>query len=177
MATVTVNANGDGTQSGTWTTTDTLFYTEIEAIASADDDTSTVLSDTVPLNDYIYFLLDDMPTDFSVITAVDVVIRGSALIEKVSITITVSIEKSDESTALTDGKTMQWTGGTFSTLTVTPTITGDTDKTSWDGARVRIECTTDGDGQVELTAMDIDITYTTIGNSSYYRASQAGAIS
>ncbi len=141
MATTIVYPNGDGTKtnwSGVGDTTN--LYANIDEGTTSPDDNDYSLSAT-SLSE-IYFLLGDMPSDFGTATGATIRCRliesyfskdGGALRFDYC-----QLVQSNESTAITATSTI--TGTTLpATYAFTPTITGATDKTTWDGARLKFK--------------------------------------
>lgn len=167
MASVTVLPNADGTGMTNWS----IFGGPSSRYGAVNNGVSTP-DDTDYIRQYIsegggpfsgFMGWEDMPVDFDVITAVSLKIRQRATITQDGFQ--VRIFKSDESTALTSNIT--WTEssmtGSFANYTKVFTITGDTDKTSWDGAVIKLTHDGPGDGddpQWDISEMELDITYT-----------------
>lgn len=160
MSTTTVYPNGDGTKTG-WTNessgTSNLYASVDEGTGSPNDaDYNQVFT-----NDVIAYLLGDMPSDFDAATAVTVKVRLQRLTNKgwdrqFS---TCALYKSDESTAITATCDLTGTTGTVTTYTFTPSITGATDKTSWDGMRLKFNTPTGTTGSLFIYAVQVEITY------------------
>lgn len=161
MPSTTVYPNGDGTKTG-WTGTGdtTNLYANVDAgtVTPTDADFNSA-SSNVP----IYFLLGNMPGDFYAATAVTIRVRCNvtALKDNNRQFSTASIVKSDESTALTGDGNIASATATITTLSVSPSITGDTDKTSWDGARIKIGALTGTSGSASIHEIQVEITYDT----------------
>ena len=162
MASTTVYPNGDGTKTG-WTNessgTSNLYASVDEGTGSPNDaDYNQVVT-----NNPIAYLLGDMPSDFDTATAVTIKVRLQKGVFKdwdrqFS---TCALYKSDESTAITATCDLTGTTGTITTYTFTPTITGATDKTSWDGMRLKFNTPTGTVGVLLIYAMQVEIDYTT----------------
>lgn len=161
MPSTTVYPNGDGTKTG-WTgtgSTSNLWDNVNEGTVTPADADFNSASTNVPL----YFLLGDMPVDFYAATAVTIRIRCNVTAAKGNNRqfSTASIVKSNESTALTGDGNIASATATITTLSVSPSITGDTDKTSWDGARLKIGALTGSSGSASIHAVQVEITYDT----------------
>ena len=162
MATVTVYPNADGTL-GFWTDagsgTSNLYTNVDEGTASPND------SDLIKcgvINSAIFLLLGDMPSDFDVITAVVVKVRLRRDTSKGDFKSlnNFRLYQSDESTALTDDYVLSSTPTSFTTDSHTFTITGSTSKSNWDGARLKLVTNSGTSGNVQVSAIQVDITYT-----------------
>lgn len=160
MASTTVYPNGDGTTTG-WTNeasgTSNLWD-------SVDEGTVTPVDanyNQVFTNDVIAYLIGNMPSDFDTATAVTVKVRLQRGVVKgwdrqFS---TCALYKSDESTEITATCDLTGTTGTVTTFTFTPSITGATDKTSWDGMRLKFNTPTGTSGSLWIYAVQVEITY------------------
>lgn len=160
MASTTVYPNGDGTKTG-WTNessgTSNLWD-------SVDEGTVTPVDanyNQVVTNDVIAYLLQDMPPDFDTATAVTIKVRLQKGVFKSwdRQFSTCALYKSDESTAITATCDLTGTTGTVTTFTFTPSITGATDKTSWDGMRLKFNTPTGSSGSLWIYAIQVEITY------------------
>lgn len=160
MATTTVYPNADGTNGG-WTdqasSSSNLYASVDEGTDSPNDaDYSQCVSNVT-----MAYLLGNMPGDFDAATAVTIKVRLQRGVVKgwdrqFS---TCALYKSDESTAITATCDLTGTTGTVTTFTFTPTITGATDKTSWDGMRLKFNTPTGTSGSLFIYAVQIEITY------------------
>lgn len=160
MSTTTVYPNGDASTTG-WTDETTLGLTNLNAKVS-EGTVSPNDSTYVDLNaglQPISFNLADMPSDFSVATAVSVVVRGLKS-GSGSRTFTVQLFQSDGTTALTGTAVSSTASAGFTNFTMAPTITGATDKTSWDGAILKITPTGSSSPETQISATQVTITYT-----------------
>lgn len=158
----TLTPNGNGTFSGLWGGTGgtpTYSYTEIDEGFSPPSDTDyiTCASDSASG----FWLLSDCPSDW--VTALTCTARiraqdsGKGTPRDWN---TIQIFKSDESTALTGTASLAAsTSASWATFTASLTITGATDKTSWDGARVKLTSNSGGSGSAWLSALQIEMTY------------------
>lgn len=161
MSTTTVLANGTGTNTA-WQDAGggtSNMHTNVDELIASANDSDYIQSITTPNS--IFLLLQDMPADLSAVTGVSVQIRAQR--NGSSRTVTTQIFKSDESTALTDAKTQTPPNGSWSNFTNAHSVTGATDKTSWDGARIKI---TSSNSSVLVSCFQVDITYTATGGSS-----------
>lgn len=165
MATATMLPDGDGTHVGVVGEIDNggsgPYYTNVDEGTTTPDDANAILFSSNPSS--IFLTLTATPVDCSVVTAVTIKIR-TVNASKGNAVSSCQIFKSDESTALTASATISGTT-TATTYTLNPSITGDTDKTSWDGARIKINAS-GGSGIAVCYALQVDITYTAGGGSS-----------
>lgn len=175
MASTTVYPNGDGTKTG-WTGTGDAsnLYANIDEGTDTPTDADYNTSDTTAAVQTIYFLLDNMPSDFDTATAVTIYLRVARAAGKVNKLFDYcQLVQSDESTAITATASITTTT-TITTVNYSPSITGGTSKTIWDGARLKV--TTNATfGAVYLYAAQVAITYTaaadTLGGASGSRRS------
>ena len=162
MASTTLYPNSDGTKTG-WTNeasgTSNLYASIDEGTASPSDADYNQTAG----NNVIAYLLTDTPSDFVTATAVTIKVRLQKLVFKSNDLqfSTCALYKSDESTAITATCDLTGTTGTITTYTFTPTITGATDKTSWDGARLKFNAPTGTTGSVFIYAVQVEVTYST----------------
>jgi len=161
MATSTVYPNGDGSI-GAWTNqafSGTNLYLSVdEPIASANDADS-IRASTAGTSSAVFLLLEDMPSDFDTMDAMIVLqIRCNA---SAGFFGSIAFYQSDETTALTNSSVPAVTS-TMTNYSLTFTLTGATDKTSWDGARLKISTDTSMSSSLVITALQIDITYSAI---------------
>lgn len=160
MASTTVYPNGDGTKAS-WSNeslgTSNLYAAVDEGTNSPNDADYNQAS----TNDVIAYLVGDMPSDFDTATAVTIKVRLSRVTSKGADRqfSTCALYKSDESTAITSTCDLTGTTGTATTYTFTPSITGATDKTSWDGMRLKFNTPTGTTGSIFIYAVQIEITY------------------
>ena len=160
MATATLYPDGDGTVSGTvgGVPAPPPYYANIDEGTDTPDDGDSVLLTSTPA--FIFVTLTATPVDCSTVTAVAIKIR-TADSSKGRTIASCQIFQNDESTAITSLATI--TGSTTNTTyTLNPSITGATDKTSWDGARLKIN-SGGSPGSAAIFATQVDITYTTGG--------------
>ncbi len=119
-----------------------------------------------------------MPSDLSVVTAVDIKMRVSTgkLGDFVHWNY-AQIVGSDETTALTSTISMSAANGVFTptTYTFTPTTIHVTDKTSWDGARLKFRTGTGTSSNAKLYATEVVITYTASSGTTYTEIGSGGA--
>ena len=166
MAATTVVPNGDGTLnswSGTYTSID-------EGVATYNDSD---LVTTTAQNQSCFFLLQDMPADFGTATAVTIKIRCKRSTSKgdyISFG-PIQLVQSDEATAITATSEIG-ESTTMTTLEYSPSITGGTSKTTWDGARVKVTASSGTSGTLSISCIDVVITYTpaVTGNPWYHNA-------
>jgi hypothetical protein len=149
--------DGDGTLGG-WTTeagSATNVYKSVHDDPSEPDDTKYAKNTTV--SNAMFLKLRDTPANFDVATAVSITIRCKRTGDK-SIR-GVRIYKADESTPLTADATIT-DSSSFTNYTVKPNLTGDTDKTSWDGARIKIDTGSGGTtGEIQISAVTVFVSY------------------
>lgn len=161
MATTTAQPNGDAFVSG-WvneSSSGTNVYLSVDEGVNTNDSDTTYMAGID--GDIAQFNLTNMPSNFSVATGVTVRIRARNTNSKgdAASLSQVKLLKSDLITALTS------TGGgitlttSYVTYEQTLTITGSTDKTSWDGAVLNIQAN-GTNGLARVTAIEVLITYT-----------------
>ena len=110
---------------------------------------------------YASWPLVDMPSDLSVVTAVTINIRearGGSKGDR-AVLQSVQIFKSDGTTAITSSVTATDTT-TPTTFNLTPSTINYDDKTSWDGAVVKVLQNTGTGIGIRVYKLDVDITYT-----------------
>ena len=170
----TVVPNGDGTKTG-WTgvgDTSNLYANVDEGTASPNDTDYTGCGTGAGA---LYLLLQNMPVDFVTARSVIIRVRLSRLTSKGANLdySTVSIVKADESTALTANGTISGQTSTPTTNSVSPSITGSTDKSSWDGARLKIGAPTGSSGSLFFYAAQVEITYDVAAAGRIHRAAMS----
>lgn len=101
--------------------------------------------------------LQNMPSDFVAITSVTLKARALKVSSKNTKLITFSIVDSTGA-ALTTGSTPTLTTS-FTTFSMTLTVTGSTSKSAWDGAQIKM-LTDSNSGNVQVSAVQVEITYT-----------------
>lgn len=155
MSFVTAKPNADGTR-GAWTgdagETTNLYAKVIDASDSTYIKTSTG-------SDSVFLLLDNMPADFDKITAITVSVRGKRNSNKgdyINFS-SARIYKSDESTALTAASTFSFST-TVADYSEALALTGSLDKTSWDGARIKL--TSDGGSSSSINVYEVSVAIT-----------------
>lgn len=160
MATDTLYPNTDGTKTG-WSgigdTTNLWNNVNEGTVSYSDTDFNT--GSTTPL----FHGLTDTNVNFYQANSVVVRIRlaistGKSDNRQFS---TVQIFKSDETTALTNAVSIASGTGSFTTLVANLTVTGATDKTSWDGARIKIGAMTGTNGGGYVSAIQVEVDYST----------------
>ena len=110
---------------------------------------------------YASWPLVDMPSDLSVVTAVTINIReaqGSKSGDFGNLS-SVQIFKSDGTTAITSSVTAT-DSTTITTFNLTPATISFTDKTSWDGAVIKVLQDGGTGTGIRVYKLDVDITYT-----------------
>ncbi len=162
MANITVYPNGDYSI-GSWVNesagTTNLYLSVNEGTGTPDDLDYVVSSDN---NDSIFFELDDMPSDFWQVTSVTVRlrIRESGSKGDYRRFSGGQIYQNDGTTAISDNFTVTGTG-TTTTFSYNPTISGPTNRTAWNGAKLRIYTSSaDDSGSCYIYAVEVEITYT-----------------
>lgn len=158
MATTTLYPDGDGTNSGTVNSVPAgpPYYTTIDEGTSSPNDSDYILmTGTVT----VAVTLTDLPTDAVTVTNVTIKIRCNNPSKADTVVSGCRLFKSDQTTALTALASITATT-TPTTYSLTPTITGDTDKTSWDGARLLVYTTGTANAAAYLAAQ-VDVTYST----------------
>ena len=171
-STVTVKPNADGSTLGTWAIVgESTRHDAVNHGVDSADDTEYIRSNPSEgdSNRHCYLGLENMPTDFSNATAVTGKVRQRAFVQSNDDGSKYQIFKSDGTTALTDQLTFNADGteittlsGGFRTDTLSFTITGSTDKTSWDGALLKITHEGPGNGDdphLEVSEVEITISY------------------
>ena len=168
MASTTVYPNGDGTING-WTEWapstggTTNLYQKIDEGTASPNDSDSVIGGYAAGSYYI--LLGDMPVDFGTATAVSIKVRAQYTTGKGDVkSFDCRLVKSDETTAIT-ASTNTTVTASAATYTIPPSITGATDKTSWDGMRLKLTPvasagTPGSNGGIIVSAVQVDITYT-----------------
>jgi hypothetical protein len=137
-ATTDLRPTGDGTIAGGWTTTGVNYWTEID-----DDPDSPVTADYVAgSGGSSFFLLTDMPADFSAMrtASVKVHLRGDNLTPvDGAVTLYAQLVQSDESTPLSDEATVSvQTDENWETASVELAGIVAGNDTTWDGARLKL---------------------------------------
>jgi hypothetical protein len=167
--------NGDGTIGG-WTTNTggtTNLYQCIDEGTNYPDDSDYVKCSTV--NSACYFTLRDMPVNFDHAVSVTIKIRckrtdGTGDYRSLHY---VQIVENDEVTAITDVEDITDTVN-ITTYSATPVIIGNTDKTTWDSAKLKIITNTTGTvGSVYVYAVQLEIQYS-IGTTTSIIAASGG---
>ena len=170
--TTTVKPNADGSVNGTWTAVGGAGsrHASVSHGTSSPDDTeyvSNIMSEG-DSNEHMYLGFENMPGDFSraSVGTVTLKIRQKGLSGDDSVKL--QIVKADGSTALTDEIELDIDGSavstSFRTDTVSFTLTGATDKTSWDGALIKITHVGPGDGddpEYYVSEIQLEIPYVT----------------
>lgn len=159
MATDTLFPNLDGTKTG-WTgvgSTGNLWDNVNEGTVTPSDADYNIASTNVAL----FFGLTDTNVAFYQANSVVARIRVARTTTKGHDRqfSTVQITKADETTALTNAVSIASATGSFATLVANLTVTGDTDKTSWDGARIKITALTGTTGSCLVSAIQVEVDY------------------
>ena len=170
--TTTVKPNADGTVTGTWSTIGGAGsrHASVSHGTGSPDDTEYVRNNMSEgdTNEHMHLGFENMPTDFATLTSVTGKIR-----HKMSSTsgtcqdkAKYQIFKADKSTPLTDEIELcvEDIGTSFNVDTLSFRIGGDTDKTSWDGAVIKVIHGGPGDGDdpdYYISEIQLELTYTT----------------
>ena len=170
--TTTVKPNADGTVSGTWTAVGGAGsrHASVSHGTGSPDDTEYVRNNMSEgdTNEHMHLGFENMPTDFATLTSVTGKIRhkmnstGGTCQDKAK----YQIFKADKSTPLTDEIELcvEDIGTSFNVDTLSFRIGGDTDKTSWDGAVIKVIHGGPGDGDdpdYYISEIQLELTYTT----------------
>ena len=173
--TTTVKPNADGSFSTSGSTSWSIVggtSTKHEAMShgtSSPDDTEYLYSSMQEGSgpEHHFFGFENMPTDFATLTSVTAKIRQKGY-DNDDDHVKFQIFKADGSTPLTDEIELDIDGSavstSFRTDTVNFVIGGDTDKTSWDGAQIKITHVGRGDGddcELYISEIQLELTYTT----------------
>jgi len=166
MADTTILPNADGTGASNYA----IHGGPVTRFGAINNGVSTP-DDTDYIRNYLqegdpaetaYFGFEDMPESFDAATGCSVVIRQKAT--NTDDGAKYQIFKADGSTALTNQLSLSAGSGISSSYrndTLAFTVTGDTDKTSWDGAQIKIIHDGPGDGDdPELWISEIEMTVT-----------------
>jgi hypothetical protein len=157
LATTILYPNGDGTIPGlVGGTAGPPYYVNVDEGTDSPNDSDVIL---VTNSDTSFFLLlTDCPVDLGTVTACTIKVRTADSAKGRALT-KAQIFQSNESTALTAEAT--WTGSTTNTTyTLNPALTGATDKSSWDGARLKLTTSSASGGSAALLAAQVNLTYT-----------------
>ena len=170
--TTTVKPNADGTVTGTWSTIGGAGsrHASVSHGTGSPDDTEYVRNNMSEgdTNEHMHLGFENMPTDFATLTSVTGKIRhkmnstGGTCQDKAK----YQIFKADKSTPLTDEieLCLEDIGTSFNVDTLSFRIGGDTDKTSWDGAVIKVIHGGPGDGDdpdYYISEIQLELTYTT----------------
>ena len=162
MATTTVFPNGDVATTH-WTDAaagTTNLYTNVDEGTSSPNDADYVTCSNSGSS--IWFSLGDMPADFVTPTGVTITLRLNRTSAKGDYRhfSSVTLQSSESGIALTASAAITDTT-TITTYTYSPSITGRTNKTSWNGARLAISmASSSGGGSCRIYAAQVAITYT-----------------
>ena len=170
--TTTVKPNADGTVTGTWSTIGGAGsrHASVSHGTGSPDDTEYVRNNMSEgdTNEHMHLGFENMPTDFATLTSVTGKIShkmnstGGTCQDKAK----YQIFKADKSTPLTDEieLCLEDIGTSFNVDTLSFRIGGDTDKTSWDGAVIKVIHGGPGDGDdpdYYISEIQLELTYTT----------------
>lgn len=150
--------DGDGTR-GFWTT-DTGGTSNLYACINDSSDTTYIKTATASTS--CFFTLADMPSDLINVGAVSVTIRLKHTSSKGDILSmnAVQIFKSDETTPLTSA-VIPTSTTTTTDVVITLPLSGIYDKTSWDGARIKLTSGVGSAGEIQIFEVSASITYNT----------------
>jgi len=152
--TTTVKPNADGSVTGTWSIVGGAGsrHASVSHGTGSPDDTEYVRNNMSEgdTNEHMYLGFENMPTDFATLTSVTGKIRhkmgntSGTCQDKAK----YQIFKADGSTALTDEieLCLEDIGTSFNVDTLSFRVGGSTDKTSWDGAQIKVIHGGPGDG-------------------------------
>ena len=155
---VTLYPNGNGTFPTGWGGTGTPAGDWSQLKDSMDATFASVAANSVSA----YYLFDDCPSDLYAVTGVSFSFRCSKSAKSPARNFaTIQCVKSDEATALTDTADVSGSATTATTLTGSLTLSGDTDKTSWDGMRLKITTASTGNATAFLYEVSLTLTYDT----------------
>jgi hypothetical protein len=174
-----IRPNGDGTITG-WTTSGggtTNLYAEADDDPDSPTDADYILGPNRS-SSQMFVDLNDLPADFVSATSVEIKSRHQEQsVGNDTMTIYYQLFASNESTALTAETAGTLLGAnTWALSTYTPSITGTNDKTTWDGAKLRIrqvysQAQGGDDSRTRVSAAEINVTYTPVAtfDQSAYR--------
>ena len=165
--TATVYPTGDGSI-GDWTDETgvgtTNLWSHVDEAVLSPTDADYIQASTISSISAVFLLLGDMPGDF--------VTMGSTIVVKFrgrNLTSgdfgPVGIYQSDETTALTDTSTPATTG-TLANYTLTLNVTGATSLAAWNGARLKFATDNSAACDLEVTAVQVDVTYSATAAST-----------
>lgn len=162
MPSITLLLNGDGVTTN-WTDqsagTTNLYQNIDEGTASPND------SDYIKTNvndAFATFLLDNLPVDFISATSVAIKLRHNCTSSKSPIQVTqVSIVESDNTTFVA-GPSVAASDMVITTYTYNPSVvTSANNKTTWDGARLKIVASGSNDA-ANVYAAQVDLVYSNV---------------
>lgn len=163
MASATLTPNGDAVV-GSWineAASSSNLYLSIDEPTASQNGATDIITTATQSSTY-RCTLSDTPSDFSTIdSTVTLKVAANKATSKATTTITFSIVDSSGN-ALTGTSTPTLTT-TYTVFSMTLTVTGATDKTTWDGAQIKMITGAGGSGFVNVTAAQLDITYTASG--------------
>jgi hypothetical protein len=176
MATLpTLRPNGEGTHSGFVDEGGTSLTFAGTWSGKIDDDPDSAndadyISSPNAADGHVFVLLTDMPSDFATLDSLTVTVRNRRInFVNDSFVIAAQIFESDEATALSNEVNTPAVSSSSFTTQVATTITGllnTSDKTKWDGARLRIRVDwssnmgADSGIHVDFSAIELNGTYT-----------------
>lgn len=172
MSSATVYPNGDGSMLNweTESSSTSNLYAQLDEGVDSPNDADYLRAPNA--SNYLFLLLQDMPVDFGTITGINIKVRARRVAGIGFRYINgVRIYQSNETTAITASSSSSPLSTSFQNYTFSPSITGATDKSSWDGARLKIDVSQD----VEVSAIQVEITYTPTA-STYTLTASPGSV-
>lgn len=173
MSTTTLYPNADGTLNGNWTATGSANkWDTIDEGTASPNDSDYLSCDEENENGFVQ--LTNMPSDTDTVTACAVKLRLS--VGKLGDYIrwsTGQIVGSDESTALTASFSLSGASNTITTFTFNPTVSVS-DKTSWDGARLKLTTGSGTTNSAKIYAAQVELTYTPTSSGETYNETGSG---
>lgn len=125
---------------------------------------------------YASYPLTDTPSNLNAVTAVTITIKGLRANKGDYASLDyVQIFKSDGSTAITSSATATLTT-TATTYNITPSTINYSDKTSWDGAVLKIKQNYGTGGGITIYEAKVAITYTLTGGEVYNNTMSGGIV-
>ena len=148
--TVSIVPNGNGTNA--------TFFDSVNNGYATPDDGEFFSTDSSATR---YLLLEDMPEAFDTVDSVTIWSRHRTTSAKADNPrfSDIQIVEDDESTAITSAGSAFGDSTTFANYSKSMTITGSTDKATWDGAVLALTFTEGSEGNFELSEIQVDVTY------------------
>ena len=165
---VTIYPNGDGSKGAGWENESagtTNLYQSIDEGFNPASDSDYVVCDEE--NSYIFFLLDNMPANFGTANEVRIILRTNSGTKGDYLHWSAAqIIAANEVDAITSSFSMTDGVATITTYDYAPSI-NLTNKSAWDGARLKLTTGSGTSNDVKLTAAAIVIAYTATNNNTY----------